>query len=249
MKKISILITICIILFTIVSIGMFPNSVAAVKYIYMTADIWTNKGGQGRGTTGGTYKVGDQITLYAKFTYCSCGATLTVSGPGGTSSTQLSLTKDITQSIPLGTADQSDVGVWQAQLVPRSDCTCGGPDRTDVVAFSVTGTVTPTPPPTITIPYTPPPVTQPSVPPQVTPAPSSPPVTTPPASASTTNPVKSGSVPITIDASTASELKALLALKIADGKLATDSKLDADNNGKVDMADARRFLKLAVKKQ
>ncbi len=238
MKKFSIPITI---LFIFLSIGMFPTTSVSAKPIILSVDVWTSKGGQGEGKTGGSYKVGEQVILYLHASV-ECQAKLTLTGPGGPTVSQLSLPTNSTQTLPLGTADQSDIGLWQVRLEGSGF----NQVKADTTSFTVTGTVMPTPPPTTVIPYTTPPVTQPPVIQPVIP-PVTPPVTTSPPA--TTPPVKSGNIPITIDANTSSELMALLALKIADGKLASDSKLDADKNGKVDMTDARLFLKLAVKKK
>src|SRR4030042_1958411 len=116
LKEFSIPITVFIIVFVILSIGLFPNTANAKEITYFSIDVWTNKGGQGVGKGGGSYKVGEQVILYVTATN-DCQAMVTVTGPGGTNSTQVSVGFNNTKTISLGTADQSDIGSWQAKAV------------------------------------------------------------------------------------------------------------------------------------
>ena len=229
MKKIStiLILTIHIVL---ICICIFPSIVSAeAKPILLSVDIWTNQGGQGQGTAGGSFRVGEQVTLYLHASV-QCQAKLIVMGPGGTKTTQLSLPTNATQMMSLGVADASDIGMWQVAL----EASGFNQFKSDMTTFTVIGTATPKPPtsPTI-IPSTPPSATPPTLP------------TTP----ATTPPNKYENVTIPIDANSANELLALLALRITAGQSTSDLKLDADKDGKITIADVRLFLKWAVKKK
>lgn len=237
MKKLLTIIILTIFIL-LIGINIFPNTVSAeAKPIILSVDVWTNKGGQGQGTAGGSFRVGEQVTLYLHASV-ECQAKLTVMGPGGTKVTQLSLPTNATQMMSMGVADASDIGMWQVAL----EASGFNQFKSDMTTFTVIGTTTPKPPsPPTMIPLTPPSTTPPAMPP--------PPTTTPPVSATTLPPKKDESLTIPIDANTANELLALLALRMTAGQLTSDLKLDADKDGKVTAADARLFLKWAVKKK
>lgn len=231
MMQKTLIIIIFVIILVLVGISILPNAVRAqTKPIYLSVDIWTSKGGKGEGSAGGSYKVGEQVVIYM-LASLDCQAYLTATGPGGTSVAQLSLAGGQTQTRSLGMADQGDIGLWQVKL----EASGFNQVKSDTTSFTVTGTAIPTPPSSTIIPSTP------AVTPPVTSFP-------PPSSTTTPPPIKDGKMPITIDATTANELLALLALRVTKGQLTYDQKLDADKDGKVTMTDVRLFLKLAVKK-
>lgn len=254
MNKILLTIILSIVV-VLAGISNLPdNARVEAKPIWVTIDVWTSKGGEGQDVAGGSYTVGEQMVLYMKSSV-DCTANLSIMAAGIKGYDHVALQGNKTLTRVLGVAEQNHVGTWKIFL----ETTAYNQYRIDTTSFTVISPVSPpsTPPPTITIPYTPPTVTQqpstPATPPETTSPPSvtltpSHSTSTPPSS-ETIPPVQGGSLTITIDASTPSPLKALLALKIANGELAADPLLDVDNNGKVDLADAIRFLKLAVNKQ
>ena len=211
------------------------------KPIWLSVDVWTSRGGEGEGVPGGSYKVGEQVVLYFK-TSLDCPAKFTLMGPGGTQSVQLSMQSNKIQTRPLGVAEASDIGTWQVSF----EASAYTQYRTDITSFTVTGTVTPTPPPTIVIPSIPPPTTPSTTPPATTPT--TPAESTPPADATTPAPSEQQETPVTIDTVTSNELLALLALKASNGQQDFNQKLDADKDGKITLSDARIFLKRAVNK-
>jgi len=227
------------ILFVLAGIGICARGIKEVqaKPIWLSADVWTSRGGEGEGVPGGSYKVGEQVVLYFK-TSLDCPAKFTIMGPSGTSSAQLSMQGNKVQTRLVGVAETSDIGTWQVSF----EASAYSQYRTDITSFTVIGTVTPMPPPTIVIPSSPPPITPPTTP--TTPAES-----TPPAAATTSPPTEQQETPVTIDAITANELLALLALKASDGQQDSDQKLDADKDGKITIVDVHIFLKWAVNKK
>ena len=178
---------------------------AAEPLTTLIVDIWTDKGGRGRNMPGGTYKVGEGITVHLEVT-TTCQATWTLNGPTGTDSGEQMMYAG-TYELNLGRAKEGDVGRWQMIFEAWTD----GQSDSDSTSFTIIAAgsePTPTPAPT---------------------------------------PSEPEEEPIPkIDASNATELYALMALKMSEGALPVDLNLDANADGQVTREDARLILGWAV---
>lgn len=78
-------------------------------------DVWADRGGEGPDVSGGTYQVGEIITVWLHVGL-DCQVTWIVTGPAGSSSEGGSLSAG-TYSLELGVAEESDVGRWTLEVV------------------------------------------------------------------------------------------------------------------------------------
>jgi hypothetical protein len=182
----------------------------------LVIDVWTNKGGQGPDTHGGTFRVGEETIVYVQAN-STIQARWSISGPSMTNSGVETLEAGETYRLPLGEAEQKDIGQWRAVFEASIP---GGQVASDTTSFTVVATgTTPTPPPA---PITPPP-------------------------APTTTEVEKETAKV--NASNATELDALKALKMAEGELDIDLNMDANGDGEVTKEDAQLILQWAVETQ
>jgi len=185
----------------------------------LVVDIYTNKGGFNINVPGGEYRLGEKPFLYYAVSI-GCRVEVVLSGPYGTKTyPPHTAIYNVIYPIQLGVAEEADIGQWRATIY--AETMDGTQSATDTVAFTV---------------YDPSslPVIIPPTPPADEPDPSPPP---PPAQE---EPVDR------IDAAGATLLDALRALKMANGDLAEDLRMDADGDGSVSREDARLILKWAV---
>jgi hypothetical protein len=231
--SLAIFITV-LLLISLVGICVFPG-VTVAKPLYLSVDVWTNKGGQGQNVFGGTYYVGDQVTIYVKASY-TCQARISLSGPSGAASDVLTLETEVTVPLALGAAEQVDVGQWVATM----DAQIEGYNVTaqDRTTFTVLSPLPQTSQPPVVI--EPPTQQPPSQPPSTSPSEQPQPGTTPP-------PAGSGQgVSNTVGVGDSSELLALMALQMTEGVLTADPRMDANNDGQVTLEDVRIILRWAV---
>jgi hypothetical protein len=190
----------------------------------LDVDVWTNRGGQGSNISGGTFEVGDTVTIYAKAISSSTGK-WSVLGPSMSDSGTQELQGGRTYAWDLGLAEETDIGEWQVKFDVSND----GQYASDTVNFSVIRPSVPAPAPT----PTPTPTPAPAPTPTPTPTPQPP-----------TGVEEEGTAKI--DAASATELDALIALKMAEGELSADLYMDANGDGKVTREDAELILQWAV---
>lgn len=196
----------------------------------LTVDVWMDKGGQGQGMSGGQYSLGEIPTIYWTASI-GCQTRLTLSGPDGTSYWEQPAMYGPVYQKTLGDAEQSDIGQWTVTL--QAMTTTGGLTASDTTSFTVVGPSAPppAPTPTPTIPSSPPPTLSPATTPSTTPS------TTP----------GSSSAPATSSLRTAATiLEALKASKMVEGALPVSLTLDANNDGRVTIDDARLILQWAI---
>jgi hypothetical protein len=204
-----------------------PASAAEGKPVLLHLDIWTDRGGKGAGTAGGSYRVGEKPVIYV-LASVSCQAKLTFKGPKGSTTSQVSLPTNQTYTVATSTLNNIDIGGWQITV----EASAYNQTASDSTYISVTGTVqNPVMPQLPAVP----PVSNPA------PAPTTVPATTPAAapSGSTTKIVR-------INASTASVLLALNALRVFEGKGEMDLRLDVNEDNAVTAEDARMILRWVV---
>jgi len=172
-----------------------------------TIDVWTNKGGQGPVASGGIFQVGEETIIYVRATV-AVQTNWTISGPSMTKSGSQLLKEAEAYQLPLGQAEEGDIGQWQVTFQGK----VAGQDTYDKVSFNVVASGTaPT---------------------------STPPVSTPPTGV--------GEGTARIDAASATERDALIALKMSEGELAADLYLDADGDGRVTREDAGLIMDWAA---
>jgi hypothetical protein len=220
-------IAVFIVVLVFLSGGLGP--VYAKSFIPPDIDVWTDKGGKGLNMPGGTYQVGEYVTIYYSLSHAG-DILITVSGPSGSSPSKGSLPSGGNYSLALGVAEERHVGQWQVIVEVG---VLGTATNIDTTWFSVVSapSVQPMPPPA--------PQPQPPPTPQPQPPPTSPPVSPPPQTGE-------GSA-TTFDAEGSTELLALMALRMAEGVLVADPRMDVDNDGEVTTEDVRLILQWAVK--
>ena len=104
--------------------------------VALSVDVWTNVGGQGPNTPGGTINVGDELVVILSCS-SSCQAALVLNGP-------YTLTKDLgtvsagVHQLSFGLAESKDVGVWNVTL----EASANGQQASDVTTFTVVGSST-----------------------------------------------------------------------------------------------------------
>lgn len=205
----SIKVMAAVLAFSLIFMAMPVRTVAASNgSIPLSIDVWTNKGGKGLGTSGGSYKVGEETTIYVKAT-AACRAKWVLTGPSISNSEEMLLQGEGTYEWSPGQAAEVDIGQWQVTFEAWTDGQYAS-DRTSftVVAAQADSEIVPTPPSSV--------------------------VEDQPAT--------------TIDAVEATELYALMALKMAEGSLAVDLSMDADGDRQLTREDARLILQWAAKK-
>ena len=236
MKKAPVLVKVLtpILILSLVLVGTPTRPVAATKPVpQLAVDVWTDKGGQGPNVPAGQYNLGEGVTVYFTVTV-GCQTRLTVSGPGETSSVEQKAMHGLTYDRPIGYAEEVDIGQWQVVL--EAWTMSGDQIASDTTWFTVVGPPPPSPPPSP--PATTPPAPEPAPAPTPEPEPQTEPA--PPPSATQEEPT------VSVDTIKATELDALMALKMAEGELAADLNLDADGDGQVTSDDAHLILEWAV---
>jgi hypothetical protein len=99
--------------------------------IPLSVDVWTNVGGQGPNTPGGTITVGQQVIVYISST-STCEAVLLLNGP-------YTLTQDLgtvsagIHQLSFGLAESKDIGIWNVILQASTD----GQQASDATTFIV----------------------------------------------------------------------------------------------------------------
>ncbi|MDD5494267.1 MAG: hypothetical protein PHG36_06330, partial [Dehalococcoidia bacterium] len=218
--------------FMLLSVAV-PDSIFAYKpVIPLQVDVWCSKGGQGPGSSGGTYILGEIPVIYFTVNR-SCQTKLMLSGPGGSNSWAQSADYGKTYQKQLGVAEESDAGTWQVML----QATSGNEVAQDITSFIIATPAIPT-----TIPSTTPSSPSPSSPqtagPEVTD------IQTP--STSTTSTPTISITDTAVNSFTATELDAFKALKMARNTMPVDLKLDTNGDHKITIEDARTILKWSV---
>ncbi len=144
MKLANRLMPVLVLLALCLAVATAPLSVAAQSSIF-PLDVWTEKGGEGEGTYGGEYGVGELITIWVHIGLDS-QMTWTTAGPGG-SETNSTYIPAGTYSMDLGVAESSDIGFWTFSVQAMS----GSIVAMDEVEFRVIDAEVPTTiPPTVT---------------------------------------------------------------------------------------------------
>jgi hypothetical protein len=205
---------VCILLLTLL-LTLFQliipfGEVAAADANQLSIDVWTNKGGQGAGASGGTYNPGEDVTLYVKANISSQGQ-YTISGPTP-SSGNIDFDPGQTYSVNFK-------NLTAGQYSITFNASAGGQKASDTVSWTVIG---------------------------ASPTPASPTSSTQ-SQSNNQNPSGGTSLGKAIDSSNASELGALIALRITRGLLTNDLEYDIDGDGKVTAKDVRIILKMAIK--
>ena len=142
-----------------------PLSAVSAQSSIFPVDVWTDRGGEGYGVAGGTYRVGEITTIWLHVGL-DCQVSWTITGPEG-SSMESGYLPAGTYSLELGVAEASDVGMWSFEVQAIS----GSIVAMDTVQFQVVAAAT-TPPSTTT--PAPPATTTPAPPATTTPAPTAP---------------------------------------------------------------------------
>ena len=218
------------------------GSVYAKSFIPPDVDVWTDNGGFGPNAPGGTYQVGELITLFFSLSHGG-DVLITVSAPyGSLPISPVTLSSGGTYQRVLGVAENIDVGQWQVVVEAG---VLGVATNTDTTWFTIVRA--PSMPPTLP---QPPPLTPPS-PSTPPPAPPAEPLVPVPSSPSTSTPTltvpSESDEPITsVDIFNASALIALMALKMAEGAIPEDLVLDATEDGRISEEDAQLILQWAV---
>lgn len=134
-----------------------PLSAVSAQSSIFPVDVWTDRGGEGYGVAGGTYRVGEITTIWLHVGL-DCQVSWTITGPEG-SSMESGYLPAGTYSLELGVAEASDVGMWSFEVQAIS----GSIVAMDTVQFQVVAAAT-----------TPPATTTPAPPATTTPAPPTP---------------------------------------------------------------------------
>jgi hypothetical protein len=220
-----------VVMSTLLIMALSAEALAAKPVIPLQVDVWCNKGGQGPGASGGTFQVGEIPIIYFTVNH-PCQFKLILNGPGGSNAWSGSADYGQTYQYKLGIVESSDAGTWQVTLQAND----GLQVAQDIVTFTIAGSSsTPAPSP---LPTTPSPQTSvpgPAVPPKEQ------------AAAVPATPGSTGSSSTaTVNADTATETAALMALRMARGEIPADLKLDANGDNKITDEDAKTILKWSV---
>ncbi len=108
-----------------------------------TVDVGTDRGGEGPGAYGGTYRVGESTGIWVRVS-APCNVEWTLKGPGVDTGDSSYFPAADTYSLKLGEAEASDVGTWTFAIRGVS----GSVVATDAVQFQVVAAGQPTPTPT-----------------------------------------------------------------------------------------------------
>src|SRR4030042_1650313 len=109
-KILAAVLTICLLLTTI------PASTALAKPVpKLTVDVWTDKGGQGLGMSGGQYNLGERPVIFFTVSI-GCQTRITLSGPDGSNAWEQQAMYGPVYQRNLGDAEQSDIGQWTVVL-------------------------------------------------------------------------------------------------------------------------------------
>jgi hypothetical protein len=106
----------------------------------VTVDVGTDRGGEGRGTFGGTYTIGESTGIWVRVSG-ACNVEWTLTGPGVNVGDSSYFPSADTYSLELGVAEASDVGTWTFAI----RATSGSVVATDSVQFQVVTAGQPTP--------------------------------------------------------------------------------------------------------
>ena len=113
-----------ILAFILVLVGMPARTLAIVDgSTPFTVDVWTDKGGRGANVAGGSYEVGEEVTIYWKAN-SDCQASVIISGPTtGYPGQPIDAVLDAgaTYEWSLGKAEEADVGQWQVTIDAGAD--------------------------------------------------------------------------------------------------------------------------------
>lgn len=211
----KIYIPLLVLFITLVPLAIPFEKVVAADGSQLSIDVWTDKGGQGAGLSGGTYNPGEDVTLYVKANLTSQGQ-YNITGPT-TSSGTLNLDPGQTYSLNLKS-------LVAGQYSITFSASAAGQNASDTTSWVIIS----------------------ASPATASPTPTSP---TQSAQSQSSNQNQTGGTSLgkTIDSSNASELGALIALKITQGLLTNDPDYDVDGDGKVTVKDVRLILKMAIK--
>jgi len=183
--------------------------------------IWTDKSGPEETGSGGTYQVGEELTIFIQ-TNRKCQATLVLNGPQTINQFNGVISFDPgIYSILIGSAEASDIGLWNATFQAASL-------NEGQLVVNITWEVVPAG------------ATAPGPSPSL--QPQSPSELTPDSSLTETEETPAA----TVDAQSSTELLALMALKMTEGVLTADPRMDADGDGQVTIDDVRLILQWAV---
>jgi hypothetical protein len=221
----------------VIVILLFPvNLVLAADSTMLTIDIWTSKGGQGPGASGGIYKVGEELILSVQ-SNVNCKGTFQLTSPQGSMSGPIDLTGNQKYSTSLGIMQVADIGQWRCIF----EANVQAQYASDMVSWTVVAAgSTSVPIPT----GTPAPPNPFSTSPVPTPTPTT---VVPTTTSQSLPPAVAGAMPKgKIASNTASEFLALLAARASEGLLYGDPRFDVNGDGKVTEADVRQILKWAI---
>ncbi len=203
--------------------------VAAKPVTNLAVDVWMDKGGQGQGTPGGQYNLGEEPVIFFSVSI-GCQARITLSGPGGTNAWDVQAMYGPVYQMTLGVTEAADIGQWHVVL--DAETSTGDQAASDMTSFVVVA-----PEPATTLPESSPSwILSPAPQPEASPGSSSTPETT-----------VAESVPISPKLATV--VDALVAMKMANGSSPVDLNLDATDDGKITPEDARSILRWAVNSQ
>jgi len=101
--------------FTLLLMVLSPGIVeVSGQEFFLTVDIWTDRGGQGEELTGGTYKVGEEWTIYVRVN-TRCQIRWVLSGPFGGDSGEGVVDPGVHRLLRR-VAEEADVGQWEVFL-------------------------------------------------------------------------------------------------------------------------------------
>jgi hypothetical protein len=125
--------------------GMLLFSTGPVSAQSFSVDVWTNKGGQGFGVSGGGFAVGEELVVYLTASH-DCYASITIGPAYGEPSTFLDaeLYGGETVSLVPRQTESDLLGDWAVMIDAMS--MVGGEYASDYVLFSVGAGATPPPP-------------------------------------------------------------------------------------------------------
>jgi VCBS repeat-containing protein len=111
-----------------------PNRVTVTQQQQLQVDVWTNKGGQGRGNTnGGQYSIGESITLYCSVNINVDRHRVRLIRPDDVEVTALERGSSSAGTYPVSSTAGEPAGEWRVICEARS----GGQSSSDEVRFTV----------------------------------------------------------------------------------------------------------------